>query len=170
MLCRYCFEEETEESNKLFAPCECTGSVKYVHEVCLKEWIKNSEKKLHKYTKNLYYFLCELCKGRINLKVNYKHSLLYDLVKFVFQEIFSTKNFHKNLMCFLLFGLFYKLGKDIIHSLMLSEKVNPFQISEKLGRFCFLVSFFSHFIMNHFIRISKNFKRDLEIEFINKSN
>ncbi len=33
--CRYCHEGNTEEDEKMIAPCQCSGSVKYVHrEVC----------------------------------------------------------------------------------------------------------------------------------------
>jgi hypothetical protein len=37
-ICRICLEAETS-SNKFVAPCFCTGSVKYIHEECLKTWI-----------------------------------------------------------------------------------------------------------------------------------
>jgi len=40
------------------APCECIGSVKYIHVTCLKEWIK--EKRSIK---------CELCGSNYKKKV-----------------------------------------------------------------------------------------------------
>ena len=40
------------------APCECTGSIKYIHVKCLKEWIK--ECKL---------VTCELCHSDYKKKV-----------------------------------------------------------------------------------------------------
>jgi len=48
--CRICRGEGTEEE-PLFYPCKCSGSIKYVHQDCLMEWLSHSQKK-H----------CELCK------------------------------------------------------------------------------------------------------------
>ncbi|OLL26630.1 ERAD-associated E3 ubiquitin-protein ligase doa10 [Neolecta irregularis DAH-3] len=49
-LCRVCRSEATAD-DPLFHPCKCSGSIKHVHESCLKEWFKHSGKKQ-----------CELCK------------------------------------------------------------------------------------------------------------
>ena len=48
--CRICRGEGTREE-PLFYPCRCSGSIKYVHQDCLMEWLSHSQKK-H----------CELCK------------------------------------------------------------------------------------------------------------
>lgn len=48
--CRICRGEATEQ-DPLFYPCKCSGSIKYVHQGCLMEWLGHSQKK-H----------CELCK------------------------------------------------------------------------------------------------------------
>ena len=48
--CRICRGEGTEDE-PLFYPCKCSGSIKYVHQDCLMEWLSHSQKK-H----------CELCK------------------------------------------------------------------------------------------------------------
>lgn len=48
--CRICRGEGTEEE-PLFYPCKCSGSIKFVHQNCLMEWLSHSQKK-H----------CELCK------------------------------------------------------------------------------------------------------------
>ncbi|CAL3970747.1 unnamed protein product [Diplocarpon coronariae] len=48
--CRICRSEGTE-MEPLFHPCKCSGSIKYVHQDCLMEWLSHSQKK-H----------CELCK------------------------------------------------------------------------------------------------------------
>lgn len=42
--CRICRGEATEEA-PLFYPCKCRGSIKYIHQDCLEEWIKHSNKK-----------------------------------------------------------------------------------------------------------------------------
>ena len=48
--CRICRGEGSEEE-PLFYPCKCSGSIKFVHQNCLMEWLSHSQKK-H----------CELCK------------------------------------------------------------------------------------------------------------
>ncbi|KAI1002811.1 hypothetical protein K3495_g5391 [Podosphaera aphanis] len=48
--CRIC-RGEGDPSESLFHPCKCSGSIKYVHQDCLMEWLSHSQKK-H----------CELCK------------------------------------------------------------------------------------------------------------
>lgn len=44
-ICRICFE-----GGKLIAPCDCKGSLKFIHEKCLEQW-KNKSQKIH----------CEIC-------------------------------------------------------------------------------------------------------------
>ena len=55
VFCKVCFESaSTEATGKLIAPCLCSGSVKYIHEECLKTWLvsQNADLKLAS---------CELC-------------------------------------------------------------------------------------------------------------
>jgi hypothetical protein len=49
--CRVC-HGESEPNNQLYYPCKCDGSIKYVHQECLLQWLKISRKKESK---------CELC-------------------------------------------------------------------------------------------------------------
>ncbi|KAJ2181892.1 hypothetical protein GGF45_001248 [Coemansia sp. RSA 551] len=58
--CRVCRGEGTTEE-PLFFPCRCSGSIKYVHQSCLEEWLAHSNKKY-----------CELC------GYEYAFSPLYD--------------------------------------------------------------------------------------------
>jgi len=39
--CRICLHSENNEDNLLVSPCNCSGSVQYVHIDCLKHWIKS---------------------------------------------------------------------------------------------------------------------------------
>ncbi|KAE9986440.1 hypothetical protein EG328_005666 [Venturia inaequalis] len=48
--CRICRGEGSPEE-PLFYPCKCSGSIKFVHQECLMEWLSHSQKKY-----------CELCK------------------------------------------------------------------------------------------------------------
>ena len=61
MQCRICFEEAVSDRNRLIDPCACSGSSQYIHELCLKYWIridpeKNSE-------------LCPVCKTSYQISV-----------------------------------------------------------------------------------------------------
>ncbi|KAJ2822836.1 hypothetical protein IWW50_004043, partial [Coemansia erecta] len=58
--CRVCRGEGTT-TEPLFFPCRCSGSIKYVHQSCLEEWLAHSNKKY-----------CELC------GYEYAFSPLYD--------------------------------------------------------------------------------------------
>lgn len=58
--CRICHGEATEDE-PLFYPCKCSGSIKFVHQSCLVEWLAHSQKK-H----------CELC------KTPFRFTKLYD--------------------------------------------------------------------------------------------
>lgn len=58
--CRICRSEGTD-SEPLFHPCKCSGSIKHVHQDCLMEWLSHSHKK-H----------CELC------KTPFRFTKLYD--------------------------------------------------------------------------------------------
>ncbi|XP_074644624.1 E3 ubiquitin-protein ligase MARCHF6-like isoform X2 [Tubulanus polymorphus] len=49
-ICRVCRSEGTQEK-PLFYPCVCTGSIKYIHQDCLVQWLRYSRKEY-----------CELCK------------------------------------------------------------------------------------------------------------
>ena len=53
--CRICLDaEETKETGKMIRPCKCDGSMKYVHEECLKTWIISKGLDLDKVK-------CEVC-------------------------------------------------------------------------------------------------------------
>ena len=36
--CRICLEDEEESGNPFITPCKCTGSMKFIHLKCLREW------------------------------------------------------------------------------------------------------------------------------------
>ena len=53
--CKICFENiENKKTGKLINPCKCTGTVRYIHEECLKTWQVSQKKDI----KNAE---CELC-------------------------------------------------------------------------------------------------------------
>lgn len=61
--CRICRGEATPDQ-PLFYPCKCSGSIKYVHQNCLMEWLSHSQKKY-----------CELCKTPFRFTKLYDQSM-----------------------------------------------------------------------------------------------
>ena len=75
-ICRICFNGETNANkNPLICPCICKGSMKYIHYLCLKNWLNlkveselgrkvNIEKEKPTITYNKNEIRCELCKSK----------------------------------------------------------------------------------------------------------
>jgi E3 ubiquitin-protein ligase DOA10 len=63
-ICRICLSEE-EPNNTLISPCSCTGSMKYIHFNCLKEWLEGKKHMKETAIVNSYIWKnleCEICK------------------------------------------------------------------------------------------------------------
>ncbi|XP_068927425.1 E3 ubiquitin-protein ligase MARCHF8 isoform X2 [Petaurus breviceps papuanus] len=58
--CRICHCEGDDE-NPLITPCHCTGSLHFVHQACLQQWIKSSDTRC-----------CELCKYEFIMETKLK--------------------------------------------------------------------------------------------------
>lgn len=65
--CRICRGEGSED-DQLFYPCRCSGSIKFVHQSCLVEWLSHSQKKY-----------CELCKTPFRFTKLYDPKMPQDL-------------------------------------------------------------------------------------------
>ena len=61
--CRICRGEGTT-TQPLYYPCKCSGSIKFVHQECLMEWLSHSQKKY-----------CELCKSSFRFTKLYDRSM-----------------------------------------------------------------------------------------------
>ena len=70
--CRICRGEGSKEE-PLFYPCKCSGSIKFVHQNCLVEWLSHSQKK-H----------CELCKTPFRFTKLYSPQMPNTVPIFVF--------------------------------------------------------------------------------------
>ncbi|KAK7908862.1 E3 ubiquitin-protein ligase march6 [Apiospora marii] len=70
--CRIC-RGEGSPAEPLFYPCKCSGSIKYVHQDCLMEWLSHSQKK-H----------CELCKTPFRFTKLYAPDMPKSLPFYVF--------------------------------------------------------------------------------------
>ncbi|KAI1413021.1 hypothetical protein F5Y13DRAFT_199516 [Hypoxylon sp. FL1857] len=82
--CRICRGEGTADE-PLFYPCKCSGSIKYVHQDCLMEWLSHSQKK-H----------CELCKTPFRFTKLYSpdmpkrlplHIFVTHMAKYLFRNV-----------------------------------------------------------------------------------
>lgn len=41
MVCRICLSEDSDMENPLISPCKCSGTMKFIHLDCLKEWLNS---------------------------------------------------------------------------------------------------------------------------------
>ncbi|KAJ5387119.1 hypothetical protein N7509_009660 [Penicillium cosmopolitanum] len=80
--CRICHGEGTLEE-PLFYPCKCSGSIKFVHQSCLVEWLAHSQKK-H----------CELCKTPFRFTKLYDPNMPQSLPTPLFIKQAVIQSFH----------------------------------------------------------------------------
>ena len=83
-LCRICYCDETEVESPLIQPCSCSGTMKYIHFICLQKWLKSKVViKASTGENSVCYTLkqveCELCKTLLpgNNIINYPSYRLY---------------------------------------------------------------------------------------------
>ena len=76
--CRICYSEEDLNENPLISPCKCSGSMKYIHYNCLKNWLKskiefdNTDLII---TYSINKIQCELCKETFPDYIKYNNKL-----------------------------------------------------------------------------------------------
>lgn len=103
--CRYCFIEDYK--NNLIQPCKCLGSLNFVHEKCLTNWIKKSKKPLENNKEKgneIYSSKCEICQYPMKFQINYENNYFISCIKTLFL-ILSIKNFiffilHLTIVCY----------------------------------------------------------------------
>ena len=81
--CRFCLEDGTN-SNPLICPCKCSGSVRYVHLKCIRQWLDtrlNISHEEHCTIVKWTPLTCEIC------KVHFKYRVFLDNVKYYTLEI-----------------------------------------------------------------------------------
>jgi hypothetical protein len=112
--CRICFLTNSEEENPLISPCKCSGSMKYIHYLCLKKCIeikiiKKSEQNFKFYTWKS--FSCEICKSEypkyirikdslfslVDLEINYSSYVTCD---YTLYDDIKKKTFRKGILIF----------------------------------------------------------------------
>uniref|UniRef100_A0A4W3HWT8 RING-type E3 ubiquitin transferase n=1 Tax=Callorhinchus milii TaxID=7868 RepID=A0A4W3HWT8_CALMI len=84
-ICRICHCEGDEE-NPLITPCRCTGTLRFVHQACLHQWIKSSDTRC-----------CELCKYDFIMETKLKPLRKWEKLQMTTSErrkIFCSVTFH----------------------------------------------------------------------------
>ncbi|KAL7870079.1 hypothetical protein AOLI_G00140670 [Acnodon oligacanthus] len=66
-VCRICQCKGTSPTNPLLSPCQCSGSLQYIHHDCLKRWIQT---KIKSGAELSGVKTCELCKGSLTLDLD----------------------------------------------------------------------------------------------------
>lgn len=66
-ICRICYCDEKEMESPLIQPCSCSGTMRYIHLICLQKWLKSKVvTKTSSSENSIIYTLkqieCELCK------------------------------------------------------------------------------------------------------------
>lgn len=82
-LCRVC-HCESEPNRELYYPCKCDGSIKYIHQDCLQEWLKHARQKTR----------CELCGEEFKFRKIYKSDIpvqltIIELLKELFPRVLA---------------------------------------------------------------------------------
>lgn len=109
--CRICLENNiiqtnTEPEEPFISPCVCHGTMKYVHESCLKKWIPKQVKKTSKAE-------CEICKSKY--KIKFQTKLVYSSEKMcTFLEKFFTFLGIVCLMLFIVCFVIYSIVVNIV--------------------------------------------------------
>jgi E3 ubiquitin-protein ligase MARCH6 len=70
--CRICYEQEINPEDKLVTPCLCQGSIKYIHNNCVKNWILNQG--------IIYEPKCEICKFKYKLNFSTKKTYVKEFI------------------------------------------------------------------------------------------
>ena len=79
-ICRICLSEDYEENNPLIHPCNCDGTMKYIHLHCLKLLIQSKIKKTETESCKVFTFKtleCEICKMVFPEKIKIKGTAFY---------------------------------------------------------------------------------------------
>jgi len=81
-VCRICYGENSSKDNPLIYPCICKGSMKYIHYLCLKNWLNSKVESMEQYSEespiisyNTKEICCELCKAQFPDYIRYKEKL-----------------------------------------------------------------------------------------------
>ncbi|OQS54216.1 SUD1 [Ecytonucleospora hepatopenaei] len=136
--CKICYGVDTE-NDKLIRPCKCKGSMKYIHSLCLEEWLSSESVSS-----------CEICKHSYLFKKVYlsntpqRMPVKLFLTYFLENALFFTKKAFK--VSFLILKLIF-----IFQINTYAVRVDNFYISNALGVFMILNNIM-HYSMHNEIK------------------
>jgi hypothetical protein len=85
--CRICLESFSTEDNQLIeSPCKCTGTVKLLHENCLREWLKSQVTVKDTETVRSYHwkkFRCDVCKQLYPEQIRFSSGKYLNIIEVV---------------------------------------------------------------------------------------
>ena len=84
-LCKVCYGEEENPENPLVQPCKCSGTLKYIHLNCLKQWLNTKSCVKIEGNERFSIFLvkqieCEICKEKFPDFIKHKDKL-YEILE-----------------------------------------------------------------------------------------
>ena len=84
-LCKICYGEEEDQENPLVQPCQCSGTLKYIHLNCLKHWLNTrSCIKLEGNDRFISFLVkqieCEICKAKYPDYLKHKDNI-YEILE-----------------------------------------------------------------------------------------
>ncbi|CAB4255743.1 similar to Saccharomyces cerevisiae YIL030C SSM4 Ubiquitin-protein ligase involved in ER- associated protein degradation [Maudiozyma barnettii] len=101
--CRICRGDATPD-NPLFHPCRCKGSIKYLHEPCLLEWINARHIDINKLGTSVE---CDICHYPFQFKTTYDEDMpekipLSLVIVNSFSDVLKTFHYHFTLLAFII--------------------------------------------------------------------
>ena len=172
--CRYCLISE-DKLNDLIDPCNCGGSMRYVHEKCLKDWILNSQKpSTYKYEDNMRIYLlkCEICHFDMKFIKEYENGIIYSLIKSVFGIISDGKTLSIFFLHSMILYFFFKRLKLVLKYLysLYQLKLKPNNLMKFFHEFAIFLSIYLGVqdIFKYYSELYSD-KRKMTMRFLNKN-
>lgn len=116
-ICRICYEKD-ETKSKLLAPCGCSGTMKYIHDHCLREWITTKNISISEHR-------CELCEKKLFLKKLYKEEKLKLWGTHKYVSKYAIDFFSTIIVIYFISFIFYSLDQAYEYKLVNSLDIYP---------------------------------------------
>ena len=102
----------------MIVPCKCSGSIQYIHEGCLNQWIDTNHRRLipalaHQDEITLKHVRCELCHERYRIRYNRPFESVPIRRSSKTDKFKPVTHFFVNFAFFLLYGSLYTTGPPL---------------------------------------------------------
>ncbi len=174
--CRYCLIDSN--SIDMINPCNCEGSLKYVHPQCLKAWIKHkhgeeeSKDQGNLTNQSLYLIKCEICNFKIKYFTEFENNIVYSIVYTAKDIMFNIKNFSFFIFhMILIYLLYYRISFALYEGLSIIKKKIKTKLFMKLGSEIAIVFSFSCLVNDYIVKFYTGIyyeKRNEIFHFITK--